>query len=132
MSGLVQLTGKQVRDHSLEMADLPLSPNPGEILISVETNGENVYTPKKHSDLDASDGIHKLHAFNFSTLEERDAFLPIAADIGKMCRVGNYFYLLSTVDPVVWSSFGTQYIELNAGGASTEYNLDTVIDGGQA
>lgn len=132
MSGLVQLTGRQVKDHSLEMADLPLASSPGEVLISEDINGENVFISKKHSDLNVSNGIHPVYAFQFNSLEDRDSFIPNEADTGKICRIGEYFYILSSISPVKWSSFGTPSSELDSGGATTEYIVNEEIDGGHA
>ena len=132
MSGLVQLTGRQVKDHSLEVADLPLASSPGEILISSEVNGENVFLPKKHSELNVSNGIHPVHAFQFNSLEDRDSFIPEDTDIGKICRIGEHFYMLSSADPIKWSAFGAPSSELDSGGATTEYTVNDEIDGGHA
>lgn len=132
MAGFVQLTGRQVKDHSLEMADLPLAESTGEILISEDVNGDYVLVRKKHGDLGPSEGVHTVHAFQFSTIAERDAFVPVSSDVGKIGRIGEYFYLLSSTDPIKWVGIGAPAAELDAGTATTDYGVNPEIDGGNA
>ncbi len=85
----------------------------------------------RHSDLSPGN-IHGIVQWSVATSVERDALVVTIEDIGKVCRVSEDLYWLSSANPVVWSQMGGGVTNLDGGSAASVYTLSQVYDCGGA
>lgn len=128
MTKLLGPKGKQIEDHSLEVADLPLGTETGEMLL---TNG-NEFQIKKHADITETEGIHQIYNFNFASVTDMNNYAAVATDIGKVAKVGVDYYVLTNNSPVTWDQVNTPPMNVDGGSASSVYTSDQNINGGTA
>jgi hypothetical protein len=64
-----------------------------------------------HKNATIAEGIHIIHNWEFASIAARDAYAYQASDVGKVCKVGTSWYVVSSTAP--------SFIEIGGGGGTT-------------